>query len=585
MPADARPFAEELAALSDEELAALLARRGAPVEASWRDLFDAAVDLLTPASVTRALTMLPRPAAQALTWLVNSPHPQGVAADAWQVLRDHALISDSGLPWMSVAAAVADLPALPPVTAPDASDGVVAHSTVPAASEVDAAQAGERAFTTVVAVAELVTFVADDPIAMRASGGARVAERRRLVSAGVLADEAQFDDLLALAHAAGLVGEVGKGLHATAKGLDWVTMPSAQRWESLAEAFRGLLPAALRTPTGGWVSPDAWGAMLPWNPRWTEQSAALIRQAVLLGLWTASGETPWSTALRVGGAADSTSLHALLPHEVDRIFLQNDLTAIAPGPLLPALDARLRVMAGHEAASHASTYRFTVDSITHALRENETAASLLEFLQSISLTGVPQPLRYLIEQQARRHGLVRVRQAFDSPVTVVESDDTHILQQILVDTALRNMKFRSHDSQVVSPVDEQTVFWALSDARYPVVALDKDGIERPRSRRVVADPPPRESAPKPRDYLALIARMRQQTGPGSDEAWLERELNSASRARAIVEIDVSMPDGSVRTLLMEASGVAGGRFRGADRNSDVERTVPLRSIRAARIVE
>ena len=59
-----------------------------------------------------------------------------------------------------------------------------------------------------------------------------------------------------------------------------------------------------------------------------------------------------------GAAEAEARLGALLPHEVDRIYLQNDLTAISPGPLASGLDVRLRQLAHRESHAQASSYRF-----------------------------------------------------------------------------------------------------------------------------------------------------------------------------------------------------------------------------------
>ena len=52
-------------------------------------------------------------------------------------------------------------------------------------------------------------------------------------------------------------------------------------------------------------------------------------------------------------------------------------------------------------------------------------------------------------------------------------------------------------------------------------------------------------------------------------------------SRSIVVV-VRMPDGSERSLTLEASGLGGGRLRGRDRGADVERTLPVSSIVSVR---
>ena len=43
-----------------------------------------------------------------------------------------------------------------------------------------------------------------------------------------------------------------------------------------------------------------------------------------------------------------------------------------------------------------------------------------------------------------------------------------------------------------------------------------------------------------------------------------------------------MPDGRVVDYLLEPTGVGGGRVRGRDRAADIERTLPLSSVRGVR---
>jgi hypothetical protein len=280
--------------------------------------------------------------------------------------------------------------------------------------------------------------------------------------------------------------------------------------------------------------------------------------------------------MAAGGDPDLAALGAYLPSEVDRIYLQNDLTAIAPGPLPPALDVRLRSMAVRESRAQASTYRFSAESLAAAITAGETADSVRAFLREISLTGIPQPLEYLIARNADRHGLLRVG-ADDDGRTRVLSDDPATLETVAVDQALRPLGLVRDGASLATRVSAGTVLWALADARYPVVAVDEDGAPQPVDRlRVAADVEPVRAADR---YADLLARLRAgSAGDDTDAAWLERELDQAVRARAVIDVVVRLPDGSSRTFRLEASGLGGGRLRGRDRGADVERTLPLASI-------
>jgi hypothetical protein len=78
--------------------------------------------------------------------------------------------------------------------------------------------------------------------------------------------------------------------------------------------------------------------------------------------------------------------------------------------------------------------------------------------------------------------------------------------------------------------------------------------------------------------------MRQAHSSGdADAAWLGRELEQAVKARAVITVSVRLPDGTTRDFVLEATGLGGGRLRGRDRASDVERTLPVSSIVSARL--
>lgn len=562
MTTHARPLATRLAALSDAQLEHLLRERGVRADVAWEDFFDAAEALLETASVERALGTLTRDEARALREAVQ----QGRTAEL-ETLSALGLVDAEGRVPAPVSAVVS--------TRPDIAS--VSDDAPAPASAAASARAAERAFTTIGAIADLLLAARTAPLALVGTGALSAGERKRLAEGG--ADAASADDLRLLAETAGLVRAVERELRVTPAAEDWLAASFSLRWARVVDAFRTGMPRGIRSGAG-WTAPSSWPDAHPWNPTWPARAEELLRAAHLLGLSADGSEPEWSAGLRRGDPVDTSSLDALLPGEVDRLFLQNDLTAIAPGPLQPALDNRLRAMTEHETAAQASSYRFTADAIALALVEGETAESIMAFLGEVSLTGVPQPLAYLVSQTATRHGLVRVH-GEPSGGTRVSSSDAHLLEAIEVDRGLRPLGLVRDGDALVSRVNAETVAWALADARYPATLIGRDGQPVPASRRRVAE------AVEPEDHVydALIARLRAQQGPDADAAWLDRELDAAVRARALVSVEVGMPDGSSRELVLEATGLGGGRLRGRDRAADVERTLPVRSIRSVRVLE
>ncbi|MDF2507390.1 MAG: hypothetical protein K0Q52_1249 [Microbacterium sp.] len=568
MSTHARPLADWLAAASDDDLFRLFTARRVRPDVGWQDFFDAAESLLDPASLSKVLPSLTAAEAAAL---LNAVSGEGTGIEQ-ENLTALALLRPDGTPYPPVAAAVAGR------TVPD----LPADEAAPApSSEAASAHAAERAFTTVAVLADLLLVARENPFSLLTGGGVNAGEKRLLGEAGVPVEI--VDTLVAIALESGLAVATDRRLRSSQSAEDWLRSSAVQRWSVLATSFRDALPRGIRSADGGWIPPRAWSDAHPWDPAWPDRARVLHEAARLLGLIAEDDSEPeWAVGLRSGRPADPRALVTLLPAEVDRIFLQNDLTAIAPGPLEPALDVRLRTIAARESAAQASSYRFTAESVAHAFVAGETEQSILEFLGTLSLTGIPQPLSYLIAQTAQRHGLVRVFTDEETGRTRIESTDSHLIQAMAVDQSLRPLALATHIDSLTTRVGRETVYWALTDARYPATLVGADGALLVRERHPAA--PATQPDPDATDLTPLITRLRSHQGPDADAAWLDRELEAAVRAKSVLQVTVGMPDGSTRELLLEATGMGGGRLRGRDRAADVERTLPVSSILAATIV-
>lgn len=571
---DARTLAHELATRSDASVARLLAERHVAPDAGWGDVFDAAERLLDPVSLARAITELTASEARALAVAVETgAAPDGAARDT---LVARGLLTADGVAWEATADAYR---AAANDQAPGDDDRPGIEPAPTASADTDAA-AAERAFTASASLADVLQSALVTPLGRIGAGTLGAVDRRRLVEAGAAADAAAADDLVAIGDRTGLLAVDDRAWLVTARGLDWLHRSTIDRWTLVAEGLVSDLPAALRRPGGGWLPPTVWPGAYPFDPAWparAEATAALLHRWALLG---AAGDSPsWVRPAAEGGPFDTDALAALLPPEVDRVYLQNDLTAIAPGALAPHLDLRLRAMARRESGAQASTYRFTAESLADALTAGETADSVRAFLSELSLTGLPQPLAYEIDRSATRHGALRVGPDGQGR-TRVTSDDDALLRTVAVDQALRPLGLVGDGDDLVTRSSPDTAFWMIADARYPIVAVDAAGQRRALDRhRLAAEPAP---TPAPVTvYAPLIARLRAAQSGDSDAAWLGRELEQAVRARAVITVAVRLPgsaDGAEREFTIEATGLAGGRLRGRDRSVDVERTLPVASI-------
>jgi hypothetical protein len=561
---DQRTLATALAAQDDAALAHVFAVHGVNPTVGWRDFFDAAEGMLDPAAVTRTLHAVPADAARALARAVADAAPVAGADRAGVVAL--GLAAPDGRVYPSVAAAVAERPV------PDDEEPVPA----PPPTAAEEAAAAEVVFARVAGLADILLHTLETPLTRIGNGSLGAADRRALVEENA-ADDGDIADLLVdLAETTRLLAADDRRWLVTDAGRDWIALGTAERWARVARRLRAALPSGVRTPEGGWIPAGQWPGAHPFDPAWPARAARWRGLAEACGLVTPAGAEPaWALPMARGGEPDTAALAALLPPEVDRVYLQNDLTAIAPGPLAPALELRLRRMAVRESRAQASSYRFTGDSISEAITAGESAASMREFLGALSLTGIPQPLEYVIERTAARHGLVRVGRDARTGRTRVTSEDPALLEALAVDQALRALGLVNDGDALASRVGEDAVFWGLADARYPVVAVDDTGARRTVERaRIAAEPPTDADDGR---YAELLARLRG-AGEDDDAAWLERELDQAVRARAVVDVVVRLPDGATRTFRLEATGLGGGRLRGRDRAADVERTLPLSSI-------
>ncbi len=265
-----------------------------------------------------------------------------------------------------------------------------------------------------------------------------------------------------------------------------------------------------------------------------------------------------------------------MPPATASVYLQPDLSAVAPGPLEATVETRLRRIASLERAGIASQWRVTAQSVSSGLATGETAEGLLAFLGEISLTGLPQPVAYLVRDTAARFGALRVRSV--DPVaeggarSQARSVDEHLIRTIAVDRALVSAgPLQTGPHRITFRTSAEEALEALLEERYPAVLEDAAGELVVR----VPDRAPRRD----RERHRLVARLRDagfEVGE-QERAWLERQLLSAVRERVPVRLTVTTSGDPVDIELIPLA-VANGRLRARDAGRDVERTLPLSAI-------
>ena len=92
--------------------------------------------------------------------------------------------------------------------------------------------------------------------------------------------------------------------------------------------------------------------------------------------------TAGAALVEEGPDAAAAVMAAQFPAEVDRVYLQHDLTIVSPGPLAPEIETRLRGIAELESRALASTFRISAASVDRALTAGETADGIRTFLST-----------------------------------------------------------------------------------------------------------------------------------------------------------------------------------------------------------
>ncbi|MGW3202762.1 helicase-associated domain-containing protein [Streptomyces sp. NPDC001135] len=311
----------------------------------------------------------------------------------------------------------------------------------------------------------------------------------------------------------------------------------------------------------------------------------------------------------VATAAAARLLAPLLPEPLDHVLLQADLTAVAPGPLRRPLADLLGVLADVESKGGATVYRFTPASVRRALDAGRSAADLHAFLTQHSRTPVPQPLAYLIDDVARKHGHLRVGAAS----AYVRCDDDTLLNEILADRRAAALRLRRLAPTVLAaPCDPATLLEGLRAMGYAPAAESAEGdvlIARAHAHRTPprTAPEPVPDGPPTPDTTLLAAAIRAiragdlaattprkpvgESGGSSGGAPLAGgELPRTSSAETLATMQAAVLTGdSVWIGYVNAEGTAsqrviapvrveGGFVTAYDHTADEVRTYPLHRI-------
>ena len=656
-------LASALASLDRAGLERVVRARSPQSVGTINDPIGLATALLKPDSITQAISSLDAAAISALLRLADpdtaakAPATTGsVAATADPALtvpcaRGLVGLAESSpiaLPEVSSAlmgalkdagVEAADLLTTVPgavVADPQSSTSDVAGAVPPESAEQRPSDSWYVAAVTAVAqAAECLRALQEHPCKLNRNGTVAVTAVRALAETTRLTPEEVSLSLEALTGAAlaHRVPAAHKGsaamLVATAAGAAWLREEPPERWLALAIAELGALPAELNelpalTEAGDLAAAaaavPAWFPLSP--PQLRERIASCVAAADHLGLTVHGQLSAPGRMLYDGDTQAATELVAReMPEPAPGVYVQPDLSVVVPGPLSAANEAALSAITVPDHIGIASTRRFTETAIVEAVERGITPAELRAVLDRLSLTGVPQPLQYLLDTIAKRVGGIVVHDHHgDEGRTRIAISRPDLVSAMLVDRALQHL-------QLHRPVPDQPVLFsrlrpehvtaALADARYhasraqdqrpaPSAHIEAGAPLTPRTASVsqsalaTQGQTGRDEAGTGRTaqhdgsrsanqsgqadqtddpITALVERVHQASHQVNGTGDFTRRLELAIRDRSALLVTAESR-GESRTFTLVPMSVNAGRLRATDQIAGVERTFPISMITA-----
>lgn len=359
----------------------------------------------------------------------------------------------------------------------------------------------------------------------------------------------------------------------------------------IADELRSLIITNLaELPPGTRVEASEITALIAWHrPTWAArvELGALIEdfmsEASAVGVLSLGCVTSLTSAVLRTELSKPTV--KLFPEPVERVIIQADLTAVAPGPLEPSVARPLRQMAEQESRGGGGVFRFTEKSLRRAFDVGWSAQALQAWLAEHSSTGVPQPLLYLIADLARRHGQIRVGPAG----AVINCDDPAQVAALLAHPAAAALSLHAAgEGVIVSPADPDEVVNVLRDIGLSPTATDSSGqtLTTPAPHRAAHPLSRRRNPPPPAvdQVAALIVQAEAERAhlAAATETTLAT-LSRAADAAARVLIDYVGSDGTRSRQQFVPLFVGSGMVRLVDRDRGRTLTVPLSRITSARL--
>ncbi|MGW4521492.1 helicase-associated domain-containing protein [Amycolatopsis sp. NPDC004378] len=258
---------------------------------------------------------------------------------------------------------------------------------------------------------------------------------------------------------------------------------------------------------------------------------AALAEAELLGVVAHGAVTAAGRALLDDGELVEVTDELVARARTTALF-GTDLTAIVPGSPDTRLAASLDRVADRESQGTATSWRFSPATVRRAFDQGATADELLGELGALAAGELPQPLVYLVNDVARRHGEAQVLD-----VASVVVGEPAVLAELAAHRKLAKLGLRGVAPTVLtSTVDASGTLDALREAGYAPTRHAADGSivlparEPAEPTVVVRDAEPGDRPPSALDHAErLLAAPR--TGPGLLRGQLARAMSDRYSGR------------------------------------------------------
>ena len=240
-----------------------------------------------------------------------------------------------------------------------------------------------------------------------------------------------------------------------------------------------------------------------------------------------------------------------------------------------------------------------------ALDAGRTGDQLAAFVTARSRTAVPQALSYLIDDAARRHGVLRAGLAG----AYLRCDDVALLDRVLADRGTAGLHLRRLAPTVVVTTAAVTALLdTLRETGFAPAAESPEGqvitldVEPPRApaRPAGRNGAVRAAVDPDAQAAELVRRLRSGdalTGgdsrvqniarevPGVTSAATMETLRRAVREAQVVWFAAAEADGSTKAHTMQPISLAAGTLRGYERGRTGLAAYPVHRITAIRILD